>query len=102
MPAPVSKNSKSRTSSEMLFGENGGSNKKRKTKAGDKIERESMRSDSSKISRNTNGRFTAIPPWTNECKWEPTGEIDTKKRRYYKCACGKVERLRVDNRSRHE
>lgn len=49
VPEPVAKKSKSRTSSEMLFGEKG--SKKRETKAGDKEETQSMRSCTSSISK---------------------------------------------------
>jgi hypothetical protein len=49
VPEPVARNSKSRTSSEMLFGENG-SSKKREAKAGDKDETQSIRSGISKRS----------------------------------------------------
>jgi hypothetical protein len=85
-----------------------GSEKKRDNKIADKqekLEKESIRSGESmvsKISRSTNGRIAPLAPWTEHCAWKITGEIDHSRRKYYRCACGKVERIRADNRQRHE
>ncbi len=111
--------SRSRTSTDILFGKNG-SNKKSDAKAAgkqlDKLEQQSVRSGdtiNNSISRSTNGRFEAkykvgdktasgaIIKEIREEDWQLV-EKDKKGNGYYKCLkCSRAPKTRKDDRKKH-
>jgi hypothetical protein len=95
VPEPVAKNSKSRTSSEMLFGESSANDKKREAKAlhkeDDMISMTSKKSSLTVGSRLSNRSFLKE---VIEENWKATGEIDKKSNKYYQCKLCLKERVR--------
>ena len=40
--------------------------------------------------KKSSGSGTKLPPWTENCRWELTGEVDSSFRKFYRCLCGNV------------